>query len=89
MATPHVSAAAALTASAHPSLRHRPAALVARLKASANTSVHNLTQALSASDTSPGELDPDPCPAGYCHLGGPRISDADAYGAGLVNIANP
>jgi hypothetical protein len=89
MATPHVSAAVALTASAHPSLRHRPAALVARLKARANTNVHNLTQVLSASDTSPGELDPDPCTARYCHLGGPRISDADAYGAGLVNIANP
>jgi lantibiotic leader peptide-processing serine protease len=89
MATPHVSAAVALTASAHPSLRHRPAALVARLKARANSGVHNLTQVLSASDTSPGELDPDPCTAGYCHLGGPRISDSDAYGAGLVNIANP
>jgi hypothetical protein len=89
MATPHVSAAVALTASAHRSLRHHPAALVARLKARANDNVHNLTQVLSASDTSPGELDPDPCPTGYCHLGGPRISDSDAYGAGLVNIARP
>jgi hypothetical protein len=62
---------------------------MARLKARANTGVHNLTQLLSATDTSPGELDPDPGAAGYCHLGGPRISDRDAYGAGLVNIANP
>ena len=30
-----------------------------------------------------------PCDIGFCHLGGPRISDSDAYGAGLVNVANP
>jgi subtilisin family serine protease len=89
MATPHVSAAVALTASAHPSLRHRPAALVARLKARANTNVHNLTHMLSATDTSSGDLTGGSCPAGYCNLGGPRISGSDAYGAGLVTIAHP
>jgi subtilisin family serine protease len=89
MATPHVSAAVALTASAHPSLRHRPAALVARLKARADANVHNLTQVLSATDTSGGDLTGGSCPTGYCHLGGPRISNRDAYGAGLVNVANP
>jgi hypothetical protein len=51
--------------------------------------VHNLTQVLSATDTSPSELAADPCAAGYCHLGGPRTSNRDAYGAGLVNVANP
>jgi subtilisin family serine protease len=89
MATPHVSAAVALTASAHPSLRHRPDALVARLKARANDNVHNLTQVLSATDTRGGDLTGGSCPTGYCHLGGPRISNRDAYGAGLVNVANP
>jgi lantibiotic leader peptide-processing serine protease len=89
MATPHVSAALALIASAHPSLRHRPARLVARLKARANDNVHNLTQVLSATDTSGGDLTGGTCPTGYCHLGGPRISDRDAYGAGLVNVARP
>jgi subtilisin family serine protease len=89
MATPHVSAALALTASAHPGLRHRPARLVARLKARANDNVHNLTQVLSATDTSGGDLTGGSCPTGYCHLGGPRVSDRDAYGAGLVSAARP
>ena len=30
-----------------------------------------------------------PCDSGFCHLSGPRISDSDAYGAGLVNVATP
>ena len=28
------------------------------------------------------------CTTGYCHLEGPRVSDGDAYGAGLVNVAS-
>jgi subtilisin family serine protease len=89
MAAPHVAASLALVASAHPSLRKHPGALLARLKAHANTDVHNATRALSATDTSPGDLTGLPCPTGYCHLEGPRISDDDAYGAGLVNVARP
>jgi subtilisin family serine protease len=89
MAAPHVSAALALMASAHPNLRHHPVALVARLKAHANRSVHNQTRALSATDTSPGDLSGLACSFGYCHLGGGRISDRDAYGAGLVNVSRP
>jgi hypothetical protein len=89
MATPHVSAALALIASAHAGLRHHPQALVARLLKLANTRVHNTTQVLSATDTSPGDLTGVACPTGYCHLGGARISDSDAYGAGLVNVARP
>src|SRR6266498_2970405 len=52
MAAPHVSAALALVASAHPSLRDNPSGLVGRLKALANHKVNNLTQVTSAKDTS-------------------------------------
>jgi subtilisin family serine protease len=89
MAAPHVSAAVALMASAHAGLRHRPAALVSRLKATANRSVHNETRALSATDTSPGDLTGARCPLGNCHLSGGRIPDREAYGAGLVNVSRP
>jgi lantibiotic leader peptide-processing serine protease len=89
MAAPHVAASLALVASAHPSLRKHPGALLSRLQAHANTDVHNLTRALSATDTSPGDLTGLPCTTGYCHLEGPRVSDSDAYGAGLVNVASP
>ena len=89
MAAPHVAASLALVASAHPSLRKHPGALLARLKARANTNVQNFTKALSATDTSPGDLTGMPCDIGYCHLEGPRIPDAEAYGAGLVNVAHP
>jgi hypothetical protein len=44
---------------------------------------------LSATDTSGGDLTHGRCRTGYCHLGGAQISDRDAYGAGLVNVANP
>ena len=89
MAAPHVAGALALVASAHPSLRKHPGALIARLKAAANDSPRNHTRALSGTDTSPGDLTGLPCVTGCCHLEGPRISDSDAYGAGLVNVANP
>ena len=89
MAAPQVSGSLALIASAHPSLRKHPGGLVRRLKALANPNVHNYTQPLSATDTSPADLTGLPCPTGYCHLGGPAISDAGAYGAGLVNVATP
>jgi hypothetical protein len=89
MAAPHVAASLALVASAHPSLRKHPRALIARLKRMANDGPRNYTRALSATDTSPGDLTGLPCPTGYCHLEGPRISDNDAYGAGLVNVAKP
>jgi hypothetical protein len=44
---------------------------------------------LSATDTSGGDLTGGSCPTGYCHLGGARVSDRDAYGAGLVSAARP
>ena len=89
MATPHAVGALALIASANPGLRKHPGALIGRLKARANDDVHNLTRALSATDTSGGDLTGGTCPTGYCHLEGARISDDDAYGAGLVNVARP
>jgi subtilisin family serine protease len=89
MAAPQVSGSLALVASAHPSLRKHPARLIAWLKRLANDRPTNFTRALSATDTSPGDLSGLPCDIGYCHLEGPRISDNDAYGAGLVNVAKP
>jgi hypothetical protein len=89
MAAPQVSGSLALVASAHPSLRKHPAALIARLKSLANGNPHNFTRALSRTDTSPGDLSGLPCDIGFCHLSGPQISDSDAYGAGLVNVATP
>jgi subtilisin family serine protease len=89
MAAPQVAGSLALVASAHPSLRKRPGALISRLKRMANDGPRNFTRALSATDTSPGDLSGLPCPTGYCHLEGPRIPDSGAYGAGLVNVARP
>jgi subtilisin family serine protease len=89
MAAPQVAGSLALIASAHPSLRKHPGALIARMKRLANDGPTNRTRDLSATDTSPGDLSGIPCPTGYCHLEGPRISDREAYGAGLVNVANP
>jgi lantibiotic leader peptide-processing serine protease len=89
MAAPQVSGSLALVASAHPSLRKHPGRLLARLKRLANDAPTNYTRALSATDTSPGDLTGLPCDIGFCHLTGPRISDNDAYGAGLVNVARP
>ena len=88
MAAPHAAAAVALMASEHPSLRHRPGALVARLQAKAR-SVSNSTPQLSATDTSPGDLAGLACGTGFCHLGGPPISNRNAYGAGLAYVASP
>ena len=87
MATPHVSAVAALFASAIPRLRHHPLAIEAAMKATALRISGNKTAGLSATDTSNGDLNGVACPTGYCHLGGPAISDREAYGAGLVNAA--
>jgi len=87
MATPHASAVVALIASAHPWMAHKPSLLVSYLKATADDLHGNTTRAISATDTSPGDLSGVACPTGYCHLGGPTISDRDAYGAGLIDAA--
>jgi lantibiotic leader peptide-processing serine protease len=65
MAAPQVSGSLALVASAHPSLRKHPGRLLARLKRLANDRPTNYTRALSATDTSPGDLTGLPCDIGY------------------------
>jgi lantibiotic leader peptide-processing serine protease len=94
MATPHASAVAALYASANPRLRHNAWALAATLKSTAAPVRGNATQPLSATDLSVADLAAAfidapqvVCDTGYCHLGGRAISDAEAYGAGLVSAA--
>jgi subtilisin family serine protease len=89
MATPHVAAALAMLASAHPAARKHVGVLVGLLKAKAVDPGRNFTPVLSATDTSPGDLNGVACPTGFCHLGGPAISNRDAYGAGLINLSRP
>src|SRR6266536_3205754 len=89
MAPPPTAAALALLASAHPAARQHVGVLVGLLKAKAVNPGRNFTQVLSATDTSPGDLNRVACPTGFCHLGGPAISNRDAYGAGLVDVSNP
>lgn len=85
MATPHVSAVLALIASKNKEARHHPEELVGILKDSAQEIHGNAEPGLSATDLSAGDRTGLLCPTGYCHLGGPAISDHDAYGAGLVD----
>lgn len=88
MAAPHVAAAYALVASAHKDMRGNVDRILRRLKATASAE-NNYTRALSAGDKSPGDLFGERCVTGYCHLEGARISDRQAYGAGLVNVSRP
>ena len=86
MAAPHVAAALALIKSVHPGWG--PTQLITKLTAS-TSHPHNLTPGLLAGDMSKGDLPavfPDRCTSGYCHRGGPPISDSDAYGAGLIDL---
>ncbi len=88
MATPHVSAAIALIASANPNMRGDVDRLVYRVKSQASPAT-NYTRSLSATDKSEADLYDVPCPSGYCHLGGARIPSDEAYGAGVLNIVKP
>lgn len=85
MATPHVSAVAALIASQFPNYRHNPWMITQILKSTATRVSGNTTPVLSATDTSAGDAGGPACSTGYCHLGGPAVPDNEAYGAGLVN----
>jgi subtilisin family serine protease len=84
-ATPHASAVVALIASHTSRATHNPDLLISMLKRTATHLHGNETQVLSATDVSPGDRTGVACPSGYCHLGGPAVSDKDAYGDGLVN----
>ena len=88
MATPHASAVVALIASAHPRLAHHASLLISFLKWTSEHIHGNTTPGLSATDTSVGDRTGLACTTGYCHLGGPAISDHEAYGAGLVDAAD-
>ncbi len=90
MATPHVSATAALIATAFPAqARHKPLVIKQRLGSTTfkHSSPHgwNATPPVSATDTSAADQTGDTCPFGWCHLGGAAIPDSEAYGAGIVN----
>jgi hypothetical protein len=81
-----VSGVVALVASARPDLQHNVDALLMFVKSGVRKA-NNLTQSLSPTDNSPGDIGGIygvPCDTGYCHLGGPPISDSEAYGAGIV-----
>lgn len=88
MATPHVSAAAALVATAYPTqARHKPSTILKLLKATASrhNTQWNATPPVSATDTSAMDSNGTLCTFGWCHLGGKAIPDSEAYGAGVVN----
>jgi subtilisin family serine protease len=89
MATPHAAAALALLASAHPAARKHVGTLVSLLKAEAVDPGPNFTPVVSATDRLPGDLNHVACPTGFCHLGGPAISNREAYGAGFINVSRP
>jgi lantibiotic leader peptide-processing serine protease len=87
MATPHAAAVVALIASARPNLQGHPQALIQRLRHSVRSVSGNTTPVLSATDLSPGDQSGVACGTGFCHLGGPAVSDHEAYGAGIVDAA--
>ena len=90
MATPHVSAVLAIIASSVPGLWRNPDGLVNFLKTHADKISGNATPVLNPTDTLAGDISgPAACTTGYCHLGGNAISDAEAYGAGLVDASGP
>jgi lantibiotic leader peptide-processing serine protease len=89
MATPHAAAALALLASAHPAARKHVGTLVSLLKSEAVDPGPNFTPVVSATDRLPGDLNHVACPTGFCHLGGPAISNREAYGAGFIDVSRP
>src|SRR5436309_9960095 len=85
MSAPNALGVAALAISAKPALRHDPAALVTRLRATARQTMTNFTGPDDPNHTSP-TYDGRPCATGYCHLDtSVSIPFADAYGTGLVD----
>lgn len=85
MSAPNALGVAALVISAKTGLRHDPAGLVARLKATAKQSLTNYTGP-DDPDNAGATYDGRPCATGYCHLDtSVSIPFAEAYGAGLVD----
>ncbi len=85
MATPHVSAVAALALSTHPELVKNPIGLLNLLRRGAKKLKGNTTPPVSATDTSAMDQTGVACTKGFCHLGGKAITDNDAYGFGLID----
>ena len=87
MSSPNATGVAALTLSAHPELRRNPDALLAKLKATARTSMTNYMGPNDPANTS-ADINGTPCGAGFCHVDFAHpLSFTDAYGAGMVNAA--
>jgi subtilisin family serine protease len=85
MASPNAVGVAALAMSVRSQLRHDPAALFARLQASARRGLTNYTGPNDPANTA-STYDGRLCATAYCHLDtSRRIGFADAYGAGLVD----
>ncbi len=85
MATPHVSAVAALALSTHPKVLGNPAALFNLLVMGAQPMSGNKTHAVSKTDTDDMDITSAACPNGYCHNSGPVVPDAEVYGKGFIN----
>jgi lantibiotic leader peptide-processing serine protease len=87
MASPNAAGVAALLLSARPDLRGRPAALLSRLRSTAEGGLANFMGPNDPANTAPS-LAGVPCATGYCHVDQTRpIAFGDAYGAGLVDAA--
>jgi hypothetical protein len=86
-ATANVSGAVAALLSAKPGLRGNPAAVLATLAGTARKNIVNAMGPMDAADTS-GTL-AGPCATGFCHVDTvDPIAFADAYGAGIVDVAH-
>jgi len=89
LASAHVAAALAVTASALPSLWRQPIQLIAFIKGHATSLSGNATAPVSLADRTAGDTSGPACTNGYCHLGGSAVPDLEAYGAGLVDDFAP
>ena len=82
-ATANVSGVVAALLGARPALGSSPAAVLARLQATARRDMTNQMGPLTPSTVATLVA---PCPAGYCHIATTSpIAFGDAYGAGIVN----
>jgi subtilisin family serine protease len=91
MSAPNASGVAALALAGDTGLQEHPAALLAKLQATARTGMANGTGPNDPTDFGPSAT-AGLCTSGYCHLdyytpgdGTNPISWPDAYGAGIVN----
>ncbi|HXD07267.1 MAG TPA: S8 family serine peptidase [Burkholderiaceae bacterium] len=85
MSSPNATGVAALTLAAHPNLQGNPDSLLARLKATARTSMVNAMGPNDPVNSAPSAAGV-PCTTGWCHVDRNNpIAFSDAYGAGMVN----